>query len=83
MLNDFDRSLLASEFSIDPEIAMPRLVGQALYGDRIDLQESLGKQASLPVQFLLDEYAAYTLAALEASGLVLDDDVIRAAVMTS
>ena len=83
VLNDFDRSLLASEFSIDPEIAMPRLVGQALYGDRIDLQESLGKQASLPVQFLLDEYAAYKLAALEASGLVLDDDVIRAAVMTS
>lgn len=83
LLNDFERAELIENFSIVPEYADQRAVKTALYGEPICPQESLVSRPAGPVTYLLDEYAAYKVAALEGTKWTLDDDVIRAAVMTS
>ena len=84
LLSDFDRAMIASEFSIDPDIATERLVHRAIGGSGVlVMQKDAGDLNSPATRFLHDEYAAYKLAALEAVNLELTDAVIIAAVMTS
>ena len=83
VLNDYERAGLVTEFSVDPEIAEPRSVKLAIYGEPILQQQSLVDLGDSRIHFLLDEYAAYKLAALEATRWTLTDDVVRAAITVS
>lgn len=82
-LNDYERVELMEEFSIHPDLAEPRAVKTALYGVEILPQEELVQSHTSSLQFLLDEYAAYKLAALEGSQWTMDDEAVRIAVRVS
>jgi len=81
LLSDFDRLPLVAEFSIDPGIAESRLTKQAIGGPRM-----IGEYAG-PIDpatnFLIDQYAAYKIAALAAMPAVLSDELLLMAAMTA
>lgn len=62
VLNPYDRTPLVQDFSVDPVFARARLVKRAMLGVEIVKPAA---PISAPAQALLDEYAAYKLAALE------------------
>jgi len=80
VLDDFGRAQLAAEFSIDPDIAVERLTKQAI-GSSSFLPSPLAAPTA-PELYLLNEYAAYKLAALEGVPMELSDPVVMTAVMT-
>lgn len=64
VLSDMERVGFLADFSIEPAIATDRLMKRAFSGAQIDLADS--KPLSDPARRLLEEYAAYKLAALAA-----------------
>lgn len=81
ILNDYDSVELVREFSIMPELANERAVRMAISGEL--REEKLAHNGDPRLDCLLDEYAAYKLAALEGTQWNLSDEVIVAASMVS
>lgn len=80
ILTPLESALICEEFSLHPEIAEQRSVKIALYGDRVEYTP-VNQKLREPVEFLLNEYAAYKLAALEGTQWSLNDALILSAVM--
>ena len=82
-LNDYDRAELYYNFSLSPEVAQQRLLNQAINGTDISERKIAVDMNDPRISGLLDEYAAYKLAALEGCSLELTDEIIMTSVMSS